>query len=1173
MNNYLPLLNRAPVGRMRCMLAKFFVACLLVLPSLKSFAQPLSGVYIVGQGETYATITAAINAVSTDGISGRVTFRIKDGVYNEQLDIANWQFGGDTVIFEGNSSDSTAVKVVFESNNAAQNFVLRIQDSRNIVFRYIHFKAQAADYARVVLLSEGADRIVFEHCVFENACNDCLSDSQSLVTAEPVYSLNGEPGDTLRVCDSLTFRHNYFKGGYKALRLGGCYNDYSGYPYQIIYQYSQSNTVAFNVFENFSYLGIELLAVRYNRLEANRLFSDAANVTGIMQKMSSVNIIGRNYLLLKNNGSGIVAEDYFYTPGEYLDIWNNVIFIYGPVTQPKEAYYGVFIKNKLASSARVYHNTVSIYSSRVEAAMAINSTTGIEIKQNIFAHYRKGYFISVDNSSYYDIDNNNYFSNGEAIAYFDGTDLYSTSEVISYGLDANPLFVLPVLRSTNDPIPLNCMLDNKALSSLVEEDFYGNTRSINNPDHGAVEFTPEPIQGGIYTVGQNGDFSTLGDALRVLSSCADLTGPLTLLLTDATYVEDPISVDSLGSPDYPIIIKPAPGVSPTLTIRDSTAFSYGIDLHDVQHLIIDGSNDGSNSRDLTLIVEGNETSGAMNIAGNTRPVQNVEIKNCNLKFIMAGNPEVDEGVLNFSGYQEMRHVTIRNNTISGGRIGISNDVNGGQAKQWVLEENIIAGAQRKGIELFGAWDARVAKNTIRNIYGSQGNESAGIHIINSSKVILEKNLVDTVLQNGYIAAGIHVDVSDTVKNVTIRNNIIRHVVGTGTGNYWIPENPDYFPSGVRLEFGSLSYPDSGIIKVYHNTIDLNAIDNDNRLATDATATGILATLNWGYSAEGKVDIRNNLIINRLGKQDNANSTRGMAMYFNQVTPSLCSNNIYHTENFDSNYIGIYYNGTAETLFPSMYDWRQYLHSQWLLDDRSFAIRPEVDSPNLQPAAGFAFANNTGVEGLATDDFGGNTRDPQKPDIGAWEYNGYVTAIKGAITSDTTWTGNLAMVDTVVVLNGKTLTIAPGTHILVADSLVVGYRIPLIVEGKLLASGTVDDTIHFVPATRSRWGGVRFETNTGGSMLSYLQLLADTLTVNFNSDTALVILNNPGITIGHLVLIPIPMLPSKRLTQTFNLNIPASTPNIRLILCILRGEKCTLKTAALPSTPHPSFTMV
>jgi len=187
-----------------------------------------------------------------------------------------------------------------------------------------------------------------------------------------------------------------------------------------------------------------------------------------------------------------------------------------------------------------------------------------------------------------------------------------------------------------------------------------------------------------------------------------------------------------------------------------------------------------------------------------------------------------------------------------------------------------------------------------------------------------------------------------------------------------------------------------------------------------------------------------------------------------------------------------------------------------LDDRSFAIRPLLDTTHLKPDASFAFANNTAVAGLVAEDFGGNSRDAQKPDIGAWEYNG-VPTLKSKVLSDTTWNGTLALVDTLMVPAGKTLSINPGTNIQIADSMVLGYRIPLLVQGKITANGNNSNPIQFIPITRSRWGGIHIESNTAGSTLSYLHLLADTLTGNANRDTALTIIDNPGITIDHLTL--------------------------------------------------------
>jgi len=1066
-------------------------------------AQLLNGTYLIGSGGDYATVSEAIDSLTNKGISGPVTFQIKDGTYNEQLIISGWQYNY-PIEFIGNSNDSMAVTIEFNAN-LSNNFLLKIDSSKNLRFKYIHFKATDDTFANVVVFSKGSKNIVFEHCVFENNCSTYSYDGQNLVMAPPVYSANGGP-DTTRVSDSLTFRNNRFIGGYKALQLGGCYDNTQSWPNHPIYKYSQHNVIQNNSFENFADLGIEIIAGRYNNIEANRLISNKADATAIEQEVSSVNSIQRNYILLQNNGSGIVSEDFYQDPSNYLDIWNNVVFIFGPAQVPMNSYYGIMIKNITSISARIYHNTVSIYSSLVEAAMALSSATGVEIKQNIFAHYRQGYFISVDaSSSSYDIDRNDYYSNGYAIASINGTLLEDTSQISSYELDENPIFVLPILQSLNDPRPLNCELDNMGTSSLVTTDYYGNSRDTIN-DIGAVEFTANAITGGTYTIGQNGDFTSLGDALQVVSKCvSNLTDTLTLLLTDATYYESPIVIDSLGVAAYPIVIKPAPGVNASIIIQVTTnIFSTGITLNNAQNIIFDGSNKGSNTQNLTIMANGSDATSCINITSYSRSIKDIVIKNCQL--MVNGNNESMDGVIAF-GY-DARNIRLENNTISGGKVGIGNY---GDADFIWITKNKIIGVRNHGIRLNSVKNTFIQQNVIRNIFDNQisGNEVSGINVWNSYNVVIERNLIDTIIQSGYNVSGIYVN-TDTANFITIRNNIIRHVAGDNP----YPYDNNYWPSGIRVEINDyMSNLAPNTIKIYHNSIELKATADTNRLGDNGTSVGILAYS--PTSVNGKMDIRNNLIINRLEKQNSATNTRNTALYFDGVKPGVCSNNIYHTEGADNNLIGAY-NSDDETVSSSMYHWRGLMSNSLNLDDRSFAIRPLLDTTHLKPDASFAFANNTAVAGLVAEDFGGNSRDAQKPDIGAWEYNG-VPTLKSKVLSDTTWNGTLALVDTLMVPAGKTLSINPGTNIQIADSMVLGYRIPLLVQGKITANGNNSNPIQFIPITRSRWGGIHIESNTAGSTLSYLHLLADTLTGNANRDTALTIIDNPGITIDHLTL--------------------------------------------------------
>ena len=98
-----------------------------------------------------------------------------------------------------------------------------------------------------------------------------------------------------------------------------------------------------------------------------------------------------------------------------------------------------------------------------------------------------------------------------------------------------------------------------------------------------------------------------------------------------------------------------------------------------------------------------------------------------------------------------------------------------------------------------------------------------------------------------------------------------------------------------------------------------------------------------------------------------------------------------------------------------------------------------------------------------------------------------TYVSGEITQDTTWTidGNPYQVDNIVtVVPGVTLTIDPGVMVQnYEDNGLTNYT--FIVEGTLIANGTLSEMIYFTPASTG-WSGINIigepgDINTGSSL--------------------------------------------------------------------------------------------
>ncbi|MBK9286827.1 MAG: hypothetical protein IPN38_03865 [Flavobacteriales bacterium] len=114
-------------------------ALLMALPL--TIAAQLNGVYTVNPagGGNYTTISAAVNALNTVGVSGPVTIRIVPGTYPESftLNQINGTSATRWVWFESSTLDSTAVTI----GPGADSTTIKLLDCDYVGFRYLRVKA------------------------------------------------------------------------------------------------------------------------------------------------------------------------------------------------------------------------------------------------------------------------------------------------------------------------------------------------------------------------------------------------------------------------------------------------------------------------------------------------------------------------------------------------------------------------------------------------------------------------------------------------------------------------------------------------------------------------------------------------------------------------------------------------------------------------------------------------------------------------------------------------------------------------------------------------------------------------------------------------------------------------------------------------------------------------
>jgi hypothetical protein len=106
------------------------------------------------------------------------------------------------------------------------------------------------------------------------------------------------------------------------------------------------------------------------------------------------------------------------------------------------------------------------------------------------------------------------------------------------------------------------------------------------------------------------------------------------------------------------------------------------------------------------------------------------------------------------------------------------------------------------------------------------------------------------------------------------------------------------------------------------------------------------------------------------------------------------------------------------------------------------------------------------------------------DIDIWFDDGSTVAVSGELTEDMTWTaaaGPYLVSADIVVADGVTLTIEPGTSVYFADNT------RMTVRGRLLAEGTPERQISFTqePGDAGGWEGVYFESTLEDNRMAYL----------------------------------------------------------------------------------------
>lgn len=489
-----------------------------------TFGSPLAGgIKTIGNvGADYASFKDAILALNYNGLSADITFRVKQGSYNDNvdLDVTNIYFpnGSKNITFQS----FTGRRDVILISEAAQQTTIKLNGIDKVTINNIRVVNRNIVTGIGIQLLNGANNCTIKNC---EITVDSISNAKGFVgilganmgTVAQNYALTGSVGGTAKY---LTLKYNKISGGHYGIALLGAASPRD-----------TATIIDSNIIQQTTYYGVYVNYSTNAKIRGNKVYfrpSADQKSTGYflanITTFSPGNIeVVRNYVTDAGQ-YGIYMSSVIGTgapTNKYVNINNNMITggffnnFSSPAFNATETPVGMYLNT--VGWANVFFNSVLM-----DAPTKVNNvdnttsfyingspaTGNVYVYNNIFYNAYKGYayYNGSATNSVIASDNNDIFvaqldtnaNNQTGFAWYAGAARVKPSELqITSTRDKNSLSVDPLFFSNSDLHTLSAELNQKGSSAPLSQaqfDYDGEVRdgiyNANPPDIGCDEFGP-----------------------------------------------------------------------------------------------------------------------------------------------------------------------------------------------------------------------------------------------------------------------------------------------------------------------------------------------------------------------------------------------------------------------------------------------------------------------------------------------------------------------------------------------------------------------------------------------------------------------------------------------------------------------------------------------------------
>jgi len=551
-----------------------------------------------------------------------------------------------------------------------------------------------------------------------------------------------------------------------------------------------------------------------------------------------------------------------------------------------------------------------------------------------------------------------------------GPNAYASSAIVNSGTLAQGATLDVVMPATFDMTAVGTYTFNASTSVAGDVDASNDAMAATTRNSG--------VFGGTYTVGVAGNYPTLTAAVTAYNNAGCFNNNVVFSLIDVTYSASesfPIVINSNAAAGvYTLTIKPAAANTATITGNNTVAI---IKLNGADNVIIDGSNNGTNSQNLTIANTNTTSGGTQGVIWLSSPsaadgATNNTIKNC----ILTGNAATTSfycvgstgATALTSAPSPNSNNRVQNNTMDRAQEGVFILGNAATSDDgWLISNNaigtVVTSIGFNGLYLANMKNYAVNNNTIANINTNANPYVAGIEIegVHTNGSIYSNN-INTIFNSGTSATagsyGIYLASTNTASNLGIFNNFISNV--RSGGNATVSSNG----------FGIYGFSGGGY-NIYYNSIALSTNQ------TNANGTTAPINITSGITTAGSVNLVDNIFANKQ-----TTSTR-YSIY------STAANNVFASMDYND-----YYNAGTNLAYQS----GNLANLAALQGAGGFGVTNNVNSLNVNPNftsttdLHLVVGTNCQLDGYGTPlsgfttDYDVQTRDAVAPDMGADEFS-------------------------------------------------------------------------------------------------------------------------------------------------------------------------------------------